>query len=259
MIKKGARNDSRSYSLQNAKSTVCLLASRSPIDCEELETTVRFFGTPTALNPGNWDSKSLPSLMNIHVLTSWKAISAMLLVLVVLRASADPAPKKLVAERNYTGVVTCVDTNEQIFRIKRSLLPAKQFAYGDKCEITLLYSILKNGVGTSADLRPGEKVTVGYQDSHGVHIADRIEQQPMQFSGTVKELNPERHRLTLRRWILNKRMNIAPDCITVLDGDKACTLDDIHSGDHVVVIYETPGGNLMAWQITKTNAASISR
>jgi hypothetical protein len=189
----------------------------------------------------------------------WKAISAMLLVVIALRASADPAPKMPKAERNYTGVVISVDTNAQVFWIKRSLLPVRQFAYGDKCEMTLLYSILQNGGGTSPDLRPGEKVTVSYQDSHGVHIADRIEQQPMQFSGTVKELNPEKHRLTLHRWVLDKRMTIAPDCIIVFGSDKTGTLADIHSGDHVVVIYETPGGNPMAWQITKTNAASLAR
>ena len=197
--------------------------------------------------------------MNIRALTSWKAIVTMLLVAVVLRAPADPAQKVRKPGKNYTGVVICVDTNEQVFRMKRSLFPAKQFAYGDNCEISLLYTTLQDGGGTLGDLRPGEKVIVSYQDSHGVHIAGRVEQQRMQFSGTVKEINPGKHQLTLHRWSLDKRMNICPDCITVLGADKTGTLADIHSGDHVVVIYETPGGNPMAWQITKTNAASLKR
>ena len=197
--------------------------------------------------------------MNIHAFTTWKVIFAILLVTVVLRAPADPAQKVNKPGRNYTGVVICVDTNEQVFQVKRSLLSARQFAYGDKCEITLLYAMMNNGIGTSGDLRPGEKVTVSYQDSHGVHIADRIEQQLMQFSGTVKEINLEKHRLTVHRRVLDKRMNIAPDCITVLGNDKTGTLADIHPGDHVVVTYETPGGNPMAWQITKTNTASLAR
>ncbi len=118
--------------------------------------------------------------------------------------------------------------------------------------------MLKNGVGTPGDLRPGEKVAVSYQDSRGVHVADQIEQQRMQFSGTVKEINPEKHRLTLRRWVLGKKMNIAPDCITILGDNKAGGLSDIRSGDHVVVIYETPIGIPTAWQITKTNAVPFA-
>lgn len=197
--------------------------------------------------------------MNIHAFTSWKAFVAMMLIAVVLRAPADPAQQARQPEKNYTGVVICVDTNKQVFRIKRPLFPAKQFAYCDKCEITMLYVMLKDGAGTMGDLRPGEKVIVSYQDSHGVHIADRVEQQRMQFSGTVKEINPGKHQLTLHRRFSDKRMNIAPDCITVLGADTTGTLADIHSGDHVVVIYETPGGNPMAWQITKTNTASFAR
>lgn len=199
--------------------------------------------------------------MKIHAFASWKVVGAALLIVTVVRAPADPAStasKVTMPGKNYTGIVSCVDTNEHIFQIKRPLLPARQFAYGDNCEITFLYTMLRNGGGTSGDLRPGEKVTVSYQDSHGVNITGRIEQQPMQFSGTVKDINPQNHTLTLRRWILDRRLNVAPDCIAVLD-DKPGTLADIHSGDQVVVTYETPGGHPTAWQITKTRAATLGK
>jgi hypothetical protein len=196
--------------------------------------------------------------MKIHAFGSWKAIGAtpLVLVLMVLRAPADPVPKPPEPEKNYTGIVTCVDTNEQVLRIKRSLLSARQFAYGDNCAITLLYAELKNEAGTSGGLRPGEKVTVSYQDSHGVKIPDRIEQQPMQLSGTVTAINPANHTLTLRRWLLDRRLNIAADCITMLGNDRVGALTDIYPGDQVVVVYETPDCRPTAWQITKTPAAS---
>ena len=190
--------------------------------------------------------------MNIHAITSRKVILATLLAAVVLRASADPSPKIPEPGRSFTGVVTCVDTNKQVFHVKRPFWPARQFAYGGKCEMCMLYAMLQNGMGMSVDLRPGEKVTVGYQDARGVHIACRIEQQRMHVSGTVKELNAEKRRLTLHRWTLDKQMNIASDCITLLGADKAGTLADIHPGDRVDVVYETPGGAPVAWQITRT-------
>ena len=100
------------------------------------------------------------------------------------------------SDKTYTGVVMSVNTNENVFRVKRCFWSARQFACGRNCEITPLYVILKDGVGTPGGLRPGEKVTVSYQDAHGVLIADWIEQRPMQFAGTVihsqNERTPER-------------------------------------------------------------------
>jgi hypothetical protein len=192
---------------------------------------------------------------------SWKAISAALLMAVVLRAPADPGPNVPGAEKSYTGMVISVNTNENVFCVQRRLWSAKQFAYGDNCDITLLYSTLKNGLGstTSGGLRSGERVTVNYQDFHGVHIADRIEQRPMQSAGTIKLIDPEKHWLVLHRRIGDKQLEIAAGCITILGDQKAGTLADIGPGDHVVVIYETPGGTPMAWQITKTSPAARAR
>ena len=53
----------------------------------------------------------------------------------------------------------------------------KTFNFGDTCAFTQL----DKKPGTMNDLRPGEKIKVSYQDSHGVLIADRIEQEPMLY------------------------------------------------------------------------------
>jgi hypothetical protein len=194
--------------------------------------------------------------MKIHAFASWKAAGAALLAAGVLRAPADPASQMTGPGKNYTGTVICIDTNEQVFRVKMSPVSAKQFAYGTNCEITLLYAMLKNTTGTPADLRPGEKVTVSYRDCHGVNIPDRIEQQPMQLAGTIKEINLAKHTLMLRQGNADKRFGIAADCITLLSDNHAGTLADIHSGDQVAVIYEIPDDRPTAWQITKANPVS---
>lgn len=175
---------------------------------------------------------------------------------VAVRAQTNQVPKATTPERSYTGIVSYVNTNDQTFRVKRWLLPGKQFAYGKTCAITLSYAMLNNGLGTAEDLRRGEKVTVGYENAHGVLIAGRIEQRPMQFTGTVKEINVEKHLLTLHHGMLNKRLTIATDCIIDFHNEKAGTLSDIHPGDHVVVIYEIPDDVPMAWQITKEDPSA---
>lgn len=148
-------------------------------------------------------------------------------------------------------MVIDVNTNEQIIQVKRWIFPSKRFMYTKNCAISLLYAMLDNGVGTAGNLRRGEKVTVGYQVAHGVLIADRIEQRPMQFTGRVKEINPENHLLTLHQRMANRRFTIATNCIVVLHNTQAGTLADIHAGDQVTVLYEIPDGIRMAWQITK--------
>jgi hypothetical protein len=64
-----------------------------------------------------------------------------------------------------------------------------------------LFITVENNHGTANDLRPGEKVTVSYQASHGVLIADRIEQRPVRFEGMVAAIDPGKHTLTLHLWM----------------------------------------------------------
>jgi hypothetical protein len=103
------------------------------------------------------------------------------------------------------------------------------------------------------DLRPGEKVKVTYQNVDGVLVADRVEQIPMRFEGKVTTIDPVTHTLKLHRPTLDKQMQIAGDCKIVLRDEKPGTLADIHPGNQVAVIYETPGGTPTARQIAQTS------
>jgi hypothetical protein len=188
--------------------------------------------------------------MKIHFFRSWAGVWATLFTAVALLAAAGPS-SGLMPEKSYTGVVTAVNTNQQTFQVKHSFLPGKQFTYSKNCAVTLLYAMLNNGVDTAENVRPGEKVTVSYQNDHGVRLADRIEQQPMQLTGTVKEINPEQHLLIVHERMSHKRLTIASNCMIALHDHAPGTLTDIHPGDQVEVLYELPDGVPMAWQITK--------
>ncbi len=113
--------------------------------------------------------------------------------------------------------------------------------------------LLDKSGGMVGDLRPGEKVKVNYENVDGVLVADRVEQIPMRLEGMVATIDSGTHTLMLHRPTLDKRMEIAGDCKITLRDDKSGTLADIHPGNHVTVIYETPGGTPTARQIAQTS------
>ena len=180
---------------------------------------------------------------------NWMTVcAAILTATAVFRASADQAATAAMPEKSYTGTVVSVDPQENVLSVK-GWLWHKGFNLGNECG----YALLDNKSGTANDLRPGEKVTVSYQDAHGVLIADRVEQVPMRDEGMVKAVDPAAHTLTLHLLGLDKTFQIADDCGIVLRDDKTGSLADIQPGNHVTVTYETPDGRLTARQIAQTS------
>ena len=180
---------------------------------------------------------------------NWTAVAvAVLAATAVIRAPADQVAPAARPERSYTGTVVSVDPKEQTLETK-GLVLSKKFNLGDACT----YALLDQDPGTAGDLRPGEKVTVSYQDAQGVLIADRVEQQPMRSEGMVTAIDPARHTLMLHRPTLDKQMQLADDCKIVLRDGKPGTFADVHIGNHVTVTYETPNDMLTARQIAQTS------
>lgn len=174
-----------------------------------------------------------------------------LTALVVSRAVADPVATAVRPEKAHTGMIISVDPKERTLWVSGWMFSKKEFNIGDNCTYSLCYAELNNNAGTAKDLRPGEKVTVSYQNWDGTRIADRIEQKPMRFAGTVKRIQDGGHTLVLHRRFCKQRVAIAPECLFLLPNDHAGTLADIHPGDQVVVTYETPHGRLTAREIAR--------
>lgn len=189
--------------------------------------------------------------MKTNRATYWAAVgAAVLTAMAAFRASADQSATTATPEKSYTGTVVSVDPHEQMLSVKAWLLSEKAFNLGDNCA----YTLLDKNDGTINDLRPGEKVTVSYQDSHGVLIADRIEQRPMRFEGVVTAMDPAKHTLTLHRRGFDRQLEIAGSCTVVLRGGQSGAFTDIQPGDHVTVTYERPGGKLSAREIALTSS-----
>lgn len=184
--------------------------------------------------------------------TYWTAVcAAAVTATAVFRAPAEQAATTARPEKSYTGKVVSVDPREHVLSVREWALSKKAFNLGDNCA----YMLLDNNSGTANDLRPGEKVTVSYQDSHGVLIADRVVHQPVRFAGTVTAIDPDKHTLTLHRRGVDKQLQIADGCKIVLRDEKSGALADIQTGNYVTVTYETPGGMPTAREIAQTSMA----
>ena len=173
-------------------------------------------------------------------------------LLTAAKATADqPAtagnPAKTAAnEQCYTGFVKSVDPQARQLAVKESwYMPEKRFDLSANCA----FAMEVKSPGSINDLRPGEKVTVNYQTANGVLIADRVTEQPMRYTGTVKSIDPNTHMLTLE----GKEFRLPDNCTVALRGNQSGTLASIQPGNYVTVTYDTPNDTATAREIRMTN------
>jgi Cu/Ag efflux protein CusF len=179
----------------------------------------------------------------------WMTVcAAVLTVAWAYGVSADDATAAK-PDKTYTGTVISVDPKENQMDVRSFPFSYKQFNLGDTC----IYTIVDQDKGAMGDLRPGQRVTVGYQDANGVLVADRVTQQPLRDEGMVKAIDPQAQTMTLHLGMMDKTFQLPADCAVTLRGDKSGTLADIQAGNHVTVTYEVPNGKATAREIAQTS------
>jgi Cu/Ag efflux protein CusF len=181
-------------------------------------------------------------------MTSIMRWSACALSALALTAAADQTPASSVKEKQFTGKVDRVNTEEHSLTVS-SMFRRRTFDMGNNCAITRW----DNTAGAINDLRPGQKVMVGYQDAHGVLAADRITQEAMRFYGVVKAIDPAQRELVMRHWDRDTKLVLADDCTVLLHDQKNGDLASIKPGDHVTLVYESPSGPDVVRQIAQTS------
>jgi Cu/Ag efflux protein CusF len=197
------------------------------------------------------DCEFLIIIMKIKALPASLAVCAAVMTLAAFQSSADErtATAAVRQDKNYTGTVISVNPGEHTLAVRGDWLSEKTFNLGDACA----YVLWNQQPGAIGNLRPGDKVSVSYQDASGVLVADRVKQQPMSCSGTVKSLDPAAHTLTLNSGWMNQTFQMPDNCRIVLRNDKSGSIADLQAGNHVTVTYETPGGKPTAQQIAQTS------
>ena len=162
---------------------------------------------------------------------------------------ADEAATAVQHEKTYTGRVVSINPQEHMLKAKGWLF-AKTFNLGDSCR----YNLLENHTGSIEDLRPGQKVTIGYREVNGVRVANRVEQEPMRYTGMVKTVDRDKHTVTVRHELLDRTFRVHDGCKVVLYNDKSGALADVKPGEHVTVTYELPKDKATAQEIEQSSA-----
>ncbi|HEX9048498.1 MAG TPA: hypothetical protein VF988_15830 [Verrucomicrobiae bacterium] len=183
-------------------------------------------------------------------LVNWVAVGMTCLAADVTRLSADTSVLSAQPEKNYSGTVISVAPQDRMVTVKAGWLSTKIFNLGDNCA----FAMLDNNNGSVNDLRVGEKIAVRYQATEGVNVADRITQQPLQFTGMVTVMDTTNQILVVHRRGLDKQMVIANGCKVTLRDNRAGSFGDVQPGSHVTVTYEMPNDVLTARQITQTSS-----
>jgi hypothetical protein len=188
-------------------------------------------------------------IMKTNILRTWTAVCVSALTMTAaLKSSADDTAMAGIPNKSYTGTVVSVDAKERLLGLQGTFL-TKKFNLGDNCT----YALVDKPAGAISDLRPGQRVMVVYQESHGVLVANRVAQQPESYEGTVKACDPIQRTMTLHTRGMDRTFQIAGDCKVVLRGDQSGTLADIQTGNYVTVTYETPNDKPTAWKIAQTS------
>ena len=189
--------------------------------------------------------------MKTTALRTWTAVCvSVLTATAAVRAAADQTTTAAKPEKTYTGMVKSIDPKEHVVNVDGTLL-SKKFNLGDACT----YTFTGKGAGIITDLHPGQKVTVAYRNADGILVAHRIQQQPMQYEGTIKAIDPAKHTVIVHVSSGNKTFLIGYDCKIALRNNKSGTLADVQPGHRVTVTYETPGETPVARQIAQTSAS----
>jgi hypothetical protein len=172
----------------------------------------------------------------------------MALGILVLLVSARERAWAARPDKSYTGIVNYYDPKGQTLNMQGAIFD-KEFSVSPACPC----QFPGHGQGAVKDLRPGENVTIRYQRTNGVFVADQIEQNLMQYEGVVDDVNGANHTVTVYSRHLDRTFNFAGHCQVVLLNHKSGVFTNLQNGFHVLVTFESPNGTPTAQRIEQTS------
>ena len=155
-------------------------------------------------------------------------------------------------EKTCKGIVASVDQKERTVSVK-NFWGTKIFNVGDTCTV----SLQDQPTAALADVRPGQAVEIGYDNAHGVLVADRIAQHNLVFTGYIFAIDSAKRTLAIKHGTFTRDFALADDCTVVIKGDNTKTLDDLKVGHTVNVVYESVNGSLQARRIEQRSPTFV--
>ena len=154
-------------------------------------------------------------------------------------------------DRIRTGYVTALDPTQRKLTVRHA-----GFTYN--------FALAENGVvkfngdksGTLNDLKIGDTVTVVYQSENDPLIASRVEQNNLNFTGTIRAIDAEKKTVTAKSLLHEKTFHVGDGCKIVVNGQVNGSLRDLRTGDRMSVSYDNADGVLVASRISKEPTSS---
>ncbi len=161
----------------------------------------------------------------------------------------------VVAQRDlrFEGKVAALDTNEMILRVKHGWT-TREFKATPDSEITFR----DGSQHPLGDLEPGQSVTVRYYTPAEDHLALKIEQRSLEFTGRVEVLDADRERIQAGSLLADRTFELSDDCVFVVNGKAEGTIEDLQIGDRVTFFYEDIDGVAIASKVVLESTGEIS-
>jgi Cu/Ag efflux protein CusF len=190
-------------------------------------------------------------MKTMRIITAATAATAFLGLASSSPASGTPATAQSQAqcEKVFKGNVTSVDVPDHILSV-RSFLFRRNFNTGSDCRV----SLQDKANAALGDLRPGQEVSIRYQDENGVLIARNIAQHDLVYSGHITAINPQQGTLLVRHGVVTREFVMPSNPTVVLQDNKAASLNNLQLGDAVNVIYERANGSHVVSRIEQNSS-----
>jgi Cu/Ag efflux protein CusF len=191
-------------------------------------------------------------MKTMRIYTATRAAVAIIGLIWANPTLGDDSGNAAQKEKSFKGKVVAVDAPDRSFSVK-GLFFTRTFNTASDCKV----SLQDKPVASLADLRPGQKVDIRYDENNGVWIARQIAQHNLILAGHITAIDPAARTLTLQEGMMIRNLTIAPDCAVVLKDDKWAALTSLQVGDAVQVIYEPVKGTRVASRIEQKSETFV--
>lgn len=141
----------------------------------------------------------------------------------------------------YTGHIAALDPTNRTLRVKSRVLD-RVFSAGPDCPV-----IFRDGRSHDfAELKLGHRVTVTYLTPDKAHLARRINQGSLEFSGKVEALDAGTDTVKAGGLASSRTFRLGDGCQIVVAGQPGGELKNLRIGDRVLFHYEDVDGVLVA-------------
>jgi Cu/Ag efflux protein CusF len=160
----------------------------------------------------------------------------------------DSAAKKQkpAAGKVYSGKIVFVNPAERVL-IAESFWSTRTFSLAENCQV----AFEDKPAATMADLRPGQKLEIRYENLHGVLIAHSIQQRNQLYRGRIQAMDPGNRTIEIKHGSASRTFTLPEDLAVELRDGASGKVEDLKTGQTVEVVYETPENRREARRIAQ--------